>query len=121
MTDILASVSGVLLSLAFSYIPGLHEKFNALETIYKRLVIMGLLLIVAAGLFGMSCAGIVEFAAGAVCDRAGLVELLRALFLAFVANQATYAFVKPKPQPTGPFFAKVRRADDPDPYNNFPA
>lgn len=85
--DWLAMVAGVILSLLFSYVPGLNTKFQSLDATYKRLVMLGLLLLVAVGVFGLSCAGIVS---GVACDRGGLVAVIQAFILAAMANQAMY-------------------------------
>jgi hypothetical protein len=84
---VLASIAGVVLSLAFNYIPGLNTKFAALSTEIKRLIMLGILVLVAAGAYGLSCAG---WWPTVTCDEAGIKTLLEALFFAAVANQTTY-------------------------------
>lgn len=84
----LAMLAAVVLSLAFSYIPGLSDWYGALSATHKRLIMAGLLLIVAGGAFGLSCAGIIN---GVDCDRAGLIDVIWAFILAVIANQSTYA------------------------------
>lgn len=108
----------MLLSLAFSYVPGLRDKFDALDPTYKRLIMLALLLVVAAALYGLACAGVVEFANGATCDRAGLVELARAFLAAMMANQAAYLLTPRKP--SGPYYSiKNMAGNEPDEHNNF--
>ena len=60
--EVLSAAAGVLLSLAFSYLPGLNGWFASLEGTHKRLVMLAALVLVAAGAFALSCAG-----AGARC------------------------------------------------------
>lgn len=86
----LAEFAGIVLSLAFSYVPGLREKYDALDGIYKRLIMGGALLVVAAGVFGLSCAGIIG---DVVCSEAGAIGLARVFIAALIANQATYLLV----------------------------
>jgi hypothetical protein len=86
----LAELAGILLSLAFSYVPGLREKYDALDGIYKRLIMGGALLVVAGAVFGLSCAGIIG---DVVCTEAGAVGLVRVFIAALIANQATYLLV----------------------------
>ena len=88
MTDAtLASLAGVVLSLAFSYIPGLREKYAEQSSETKRLIMLAALFVVAAGMFGLSCAGWND---SVTCDVPG-VKLLVGLFIsAAVANQAAY-------------------------------
>ena len=91
---VLASIAGVVLSLAFNYIPGLNTKFAALSTEVKRLIMLGILVLVAAGAYGLSCAG---WWPTVTCDEAGIKALLEALFFAAVANQTAYSL---SPQPS---------------------
>lgn len=86
--ELLASVAGVVLSLAFSYVPGLRPWFDKLSSDYKRLVMLGALLVVAVGAFGLACIG--QYAA-LTCDEAGAWTLVKAFLAAAVANQAAYA------------------------------
>lgn len=83
----LAAIAGVVLSLIFSYIPGISDWYGALESTQKRLVMAVLLLVVAVGVFAGSCGGIL---ATVTCDKAGALGLVSALIAALVANQATY-------------------------------
>ena len=95
----LAAGAGVLLSLAFSYIPGLSTKFAALAPEKKRLIMLGLLALVAGGSFGLACAGLLSSLAGAAatCDRAGALGLVRTFVLAAVFNQGAY-LISPQTQ-----------------------
>ena len=90
--ELISSVSGIVLSLVFSYIPGIKERFEPLANRYKRAVIGGLLVLVTGAWFGLSCAGIVD---GPTCDKAGAVEAVTFLIRALVANQAAYLLNKP--------------------------
>lgn len=90
--ETLAAFVGVALSLAFSYIPGLKDKFGALEPQQKQMW-MGVMLFVAAGVIvGIGCAGISPVV---VCTQAGLIEFGGTLVAALVANQATF-LISPK-------------------------
>ena len=95
----LAAGAGVLLSLAFSYVPGLSTKFAALAPEKKRLIMLGLLALVAGGSFGLSCAGLIADLAGVAvaCDRAGALGLVRIFALAVVFNQGAY-LISPQTQ-----------------------
>jgi hypothetical protein len=84
----LSALGGVALSLGFSYIPGLSGWFDAKEPTVKRLLMALLLLVVAAAIFGLSCAGVLSVAS---CDKPGALGLVSAYLAALVANQATYA------------------------------
>ena len=84
-------ISAAILSLAFSYIPGLSDRYGALAPEIKRLIMAGLMVLVAAGAFGLSCAGILE---GVTCDPPGVVHLVWVVVLAITANQSVYQLSK---------------------------
>lgn len=95
--EILAAIAGSLLSLLFSYVPGLSEWYASLgvaqndQGTRKRLVMLGMLTLVAAGSFGLSCAGWgAGFGLELSCDQKGVIGLLQALLLAIMANQSTH-------------------------------
>lgn len=84
----LTMFAGVILSLAFSYIPKLNSWFDGLQAEYKRLIMAGLTLAVAAAAYGLACYGIET---GVTCDQTGVIGLLKAWLLTVIANQAAYA------------------------------
>ena len=100
--EFLTMIAGVVLSLLFSYVPGLNTWFAALDSLYKRLIMLGLLLLSAAALFGLACAGILQELAGVqvTCDRAGLIGLVQAFIAAVIANQTAYMITPPAPAVT---------------------
>lgn len=98
-SDQLTIIAGALLALAFSYVPGLAEKYQAKDETTKRLIMLGLLVLVAAGSFGLACGGVVEFAGGVACNRSGLVNLVQSLIFAIASNQGVYKLTK-RPSPT---------------------
>jgi len=106
--QVLSAIAGVVLSLAFSYIPGLNTKFAALDVQQKKLSMLGLLVLVAGAVFGLSCTKY-----GAMigvpypCTEAGAIELLKILGAAVIANQAAFQLT---PQTMGVRIAK----GDPD-------
>lgn len=85
--EFLAMVAGVILSLSFSYIPGLKSLYDPLSGVWKRVVMAGLLLLVTLALFGLGCAGIVS---GVSCDKSGVIQLVSVFISALMANQSTY-------------------------------
>ena len=92
-SDKLSALAGVVLSLAFSYVPGLKTWFGGLPSIGKRLVMLAALLLVSAGAFGLSCAGVLDGALGTpavLCEQRGALEIAWAFVAAMVANQAAY-------------------------------
>jgi hypothetical protein len=87
--ELLVSIAGIILSLAFSYVPGLDVKFAALEGVHKRLVMLGLIVAAAAGAFGLSCAGLMD---ASTCNQDGAWGLVQLVIFAAIANQTTYSF-----------------------------
>jgi len=88
----LALLSGVVLSLLFSYIPGLNTWFAALESSVKRLWMLALLLLVGLSVVGIACAGFgADLGIAVTCDKTGFLGVLKAFVAAMIANQATYA------------------------------
>lgn len=90
----LASLAGILLSLVFSYIPGLQGWFAALSGQYKRLVMLAALLIVAIGIYISACIG---YSAQVTCDIAGAQQLISLFLTAMIANQAAYMITPTQP------------------------
>jgi hypothetical protein len=90
--DTLALYAGVILSLLFGYVPGLSDWFATLDGVKKRLLMAGLLLLVALGVVGLACSGYGSiFGVPVTCDQAGIAGMIRAFVEAMIANQATYA------------------------------
>jgi len=85
--ETLALIAGVVISLIFSYIPGLKTWFETLAPDMKRLFMLGVLFVVTAALFGLSCAGLFAYFP---CTWAGAWEALQLFILAAIANQTAY-------------------------------
>jgi hypothetical protein len=95
-TTQLTSIAAVILSLACSYLPGLSAWYEALNSAAKRLLMLGLLVLAAAGAFSLACAGFgPNLGIPLACDQQGAFGLLQTLIMALVANQATY-LITPK-------------------------
>jgi hypothetical protein len=112
-TELLASIAGIVLSLAFSYLPRLSNWFDKLPPQYKRVCMGGLLVAVAGAVFSLSCGGIV---ASVACDRAGLLGLVKVLIAALIANQSAFLLTKRSAKwdaPSSPSFS-VRGTTLPD-------
>lgn len=88
--DYLAALAGILLSLVFSYTPGLQPKYDALPPTTKRLIMLGALALAAAGVLAYQCR------ADGACYGANWELAVTAFIAAAVANQATFALT-PKP------------------------
>lgn len=87
----LATIAGIVLSLLFKYFPGLNTWFAGLTKTVKRLVMLGLLLAVGLGAYGLSCVGLGSFLGiELVCDQEGLWALLAIIFSAGFGNQLAF-------------------------------
>jgi hypothetical protein len=93
----LSMIAGVVLSLAFSYVPGLKTWYAALEGTQKRLVMLCVLLASALGIFGLSCAKLWVMVA---CSQQGALQLVEIFFTALISNQATF-LITPVKQAAG--------------------
>lgn len=93
--DQLTAIAAAVLSLAFSYVPGLASKYTPLGEETKRLIMLGLLVLVTMGVFGLACSRFGAYLGIALaCDEPGLVGLSWTLVLAIMANQSTYLITK---------------------------
>ena len=93
----LSAFAGVLLSLAFSYIPGLKDKFDSLDTVMKRLIMAGSLLIVSAGILALACFDLASsLGFTVVCDKTGVLTVVTNFVFALMANQATFTLTNVK-------------------------
>ena len=85
--NLLVMIAGVVLSLAFGYVPGLRELYAALDGVRKAQVMAGVLLVAAGGVFAAACYSPWQLA---TCDEAGFWQLVELFIAALIANQATY-------------------------------
>lgn len=97
--DLFALIAGALLSLAFSYVPGLKDKFAQLPPETKRLIMAGLLFLTAMAVFGLACAKWLDSfwpGMGVACTQSGVIDLVRIFALAAISNQSIFRLSKPK-------------------------
>lgn len=85
----LSAAAGILLSLGFSYLPGIKDRFENLSPTYKRLVMLGLLALTALTVFALGCAQ-AEWAGWVSCSEQGAWALARIFIAALIANQAAF-------------------------------
>lgn len=91
----LSLIAGAVLSLLFSYVPGLSAWWEKLETEVKRLGMLLLLTTTAVVIYALSCAGVAQdLGIFVVCDKAGAIELFMILVMALIANQGVYKLTK---------------------------
>ena len=88
----LLAIAGIVVSLIFEYFPRLSVWYNALEDNVQRLIMLGVVAVIALTVFGMSCAGLSE---AYTCDKAGVWSLIKIFVAGVIANQTTY-LISPK-------------------------
>lgn len=89
--QVLTGVAGVLLSLAFAYIPGLKTWFANKESTTKRLVMAGVLLVATVGAFVLACWQPERFSDLVVCSDTGFLDLVWLYIVALISNQSAYS------------------------------
>lgn len=87
----LSALAGVLLSLAFSYLPGLRTWYADQSPEVRSLVMLVALLSAGLLAFAVSCSGIQQVVA---CSEPGVKSLLVAFGSAAAANVTTYTLTK---------------------------
>lgn len=96
-SEVLVGIVGVAMSLAFAYVPGLREKYDALDAAGKARVMAVCLVVASLVVFGLACANILYlFGLMVACTADSAVGIFRILLAALVANQAAFVLlVKP--------------------------
>lgn len=90
-----AAIAAVVLSLGFSYVPGLSGWYEKLDKAVKQAVMGGLLIVIAVAVYALACAGFAaDFGLAVTCDRPGALVLVNALIAALVANQSAYLITR---------------------------
>lgn len=88
----LSLVAGTILSLTFSYIPGARSWFAQFEPEIRRLIMLGLLVLAAGVVYGLTCLGWAkEWGITLTCDQSGVMGIIEQLVIAIIANQSVYA------------------------------
>ena len=89
MTPIeISALAGAILALIFEYFPKLSEWYAGLDPNSKRLIMIGLMVAVVAGVFGLGC--INPLKQSWPCDANGVLDAFIALLSAIAANQAVH-------------------------------
>ncbi len=92
--NLLMMVAGVVMSLVFAYVPGLHEWYQALDGVRKGQVMLLALLAAAVVILVGSC--YLRYA-WITCDETGWKQLAAMFLYGLMANQAAYLVaVKPR-------------------------
>lgn len=85
----IAMIAGVILSLAFAYIPGLAPWYDAQSAQVKSLTMLGALVVAAVGTYAATCWRLFDIP-GLTCSEPGIRTLISAFIVALATNQSTY-------------------------------
>lgn len=85
--QLLATFAGILLSLGFSYIPGLRNRYQPLSSTWKSLIMLFLIAVSAVGVYGVSC---LRWWVFVPCTQKSILDLVEAFIMCAIANQTTY-------------------------------
>lgn len=89
--ETLSAVAGIVLSLLFSYVPGLDVWFAALESKWKQAIMGVCILLVGSAAFALSCTTWgAAWGIELTCDQPGAQVIISTVIAALVANQAVY-------------------------------
>jgi len=89
--ELISVLAGIIISLALEFIPGLEGWYAKFSPQQKRLVMLGALVLVVGGAFGLSCANLL---AVFVCSTVGAWGAVVAFVAALVANQSVHLVLK---------------------------
>lgn len=99
LPQVIAGLAGVLLSLAFKFVPGLKTWYEGLSTEAKSGLMALVVVAVGAGAFLLSCAGVQPVFA---CSQDGAWLLVQCVFFALAGNQSAYTLTRNLAPPAQP-------------------
>lgn len=84
----LAGVAGAAISIAFSFFPIVKDWYDGLSDGNKRLVMLGVVTVVGAGIYGLGCFGLIDM----LIACGNVFELVWLIFVTGVVNQMAWKF-----------------------------
>ena len=94
--EFILAMAGIAVSLIFMYLPNLNEKYAALGGQAKRLIMLGIITLVTAGIGVLDHFEFIDIGVD-FTTKAGLVQFATAYILALLSNQGTY-LISPVPE-----------------------
>lgn len=91
--DLLMVIVAGLLAILFDWFPGLNDWYGAFTPLKKRELMVVLILVVVAVIYGGTCYGL--FSSNVSCDQAGLSALISTALIAVGVNQGVHNLTKP--------------------------
>jgi hypothetical protein len=93
--EVFTAAVAILVSLLFEYVPGLSDWYNKVPDKFQRLIMLGLMVVVAGVALGFNCAGwFTSYIPKISCSQAGVEEMFVLLLTALVSNQTTHLVLK---------------------------
>lgn len=102
--ELIVSITGAVISLVFSYFPGLRQAYASMPAELKSAIMILLMAGVVAAIVALNCSGWIQ--AGISCDSIGIQQVVWWYILALIANQGVYQV---SPQPADVRQAKIQR------------
>lgn len=95
ISNVLLFVLGVLLSLAFTYIPEAKAWYGGLA--HQGLAMLGMVVLISLAYFGLSCTPFaVQLHIAITCELSSAFNLLQAIVIIATGNQLTYLLAPSK-------------------------
>lgn len=91
-----ATVAGIVISLGFSYVPGLSDYFKKQTPTVKRSILAAAIIVVAVAIVLGSCVGFDLGENTVSCDSTGVQAVLGNVVDALIGSQAAYTFTPSK-------------------------
>jgi len=101
--ELIAAIIGALISVLFSYFPKLNTLFAALAENQKKLIMLGLMVLVSGVIYLGDCV-LNWWVTDLVCGQEGLWRLATILISSIVGNQGVFSLT---PQTTSVRLAKT--------------
>lgn len=94
LTAVILGIIGILSQLIMKYAPKISDWY--LKQSEKGLIMLGVILVVSAGYFAVSCVPdlAVPLHVSLSCNKSDLVELLKVVFYIASSNQLTFLLTK---------------------------
>jgi len=93
LSDLLLAIAGIVISLLFSYFPGLKTWYEAQDK--KALIMLGVILGVSLAYFGLACTPLsLKLGIEVACSADGALVVALAFIKIVIGNQATYLLTR---------------------------
>jgi hypothetical protein len=94
MEELYTYLAGIVMSFFFAYFPKVETWYSALDGKYKRLVLLGFCVVVAAAYFALSCSSLAgKFGIVTPCTGDAAWDAVIILVKMFIGSQAAYTFL----------------------------